>query len=313
MIVSPMPTLRQLQYLVALADTGGFRRAAETAHVSQPTLSSQIRALEQRLGVELVERGRTRVLLTPAGQETVARARVVLRDVRDIVDLAERSRSPFEGTTRLGVLPTIGPYLLPHVLPGLHHRHPALRLYIREAMRRELMPALTGGALDLAVLPLPVDDPEIEAERLFQEPLLLAVASDHPLADRNPVRRSDLAGAPVLALERGHQLHDAVRALAEDCGAELRSEFEGTSLDTLRQMVGMGVGIAFLPALYVRSETGGDPQVVIRDLVPPPPRRLIGIAWRRSAPRRAEYRALAEIVRKEARAAIDEIVVATTG
>lgn len=305
-----MPTLQQFRYLVALADTLHFRRAAERSHVSQPTLSGQLRELEERLGVQLVERGRrARVVLTPVGEEIAARARQVLRDVGDIVELAKYGREWLNGTIRLGVLPTLGPYVLPYVLPELHRGYPDLRLYVREGMPGALIGALEDGELDLLLFPLPVKEADLAVARLFREPLWIVAPADHPLAAKSFAEPADLEGATVLALEPGHRLHDQVRALCQDYGAVLSLDYEGTSLDALRLMVGMGMGLSFLPALYVRSETPKDHEVAARPLRARPPSRLIAMVWRRHSARAEEFQALAGLIRGMLRSRVPEITV----
>ncbi len=293
-----MPTLKQLRYLVAVAETLHFRRAAELSHVSQPTLSGQLRELEDRLGVQLVERSRSRVILTPLGREIADRAKTVLRDVQDVVELAKQGQSPLGGTIRVGVLQSLGPYFLPHILPELHRRYPDLKLYVREGLPAALLERLDDGKFDLLFFPLPVQGAELRSVRLFREPLWVVVPGEHRLAGREAIQRSDLEGETFLTLERGHRLHDQVRALCEQYGAMLSLDYEGTSLDTLRQMVAMGMGLSLLPALYVRSEVLHDRQVVAREMKSRAPYRMIGMVWRRHSARQEEYETLADQIRE---------------
>ena len=304
-----MPTLKQFRYLVALADVLHFRRAAELTHVSQPTLSGQLRELEEKLGVQLVERSRSRVVLTPVGKEVAARARKLLHDVEDIVELAKHGQHVLHSTLRLGVLPTLGPYLLPHILPELHQSYPKLKLYVREGVPRALLAGLEEGEFDVLLFPLPVKAADLQTARLFREPLLIAAPSDHALAAKDFAERADLKGETVLALEPGHRLHDQVRQFCDQHGAELSLDYEGTSLDTLRQMVGMGMGLSFLPALYVRSELPKDSQVVAREMRSRPPSRTIGLIWRRHSTRRDEYMTLAGMIRGILKARVPEVSV----
>lgn len=304
-----MPTLQQLRYLVAVAETLHFRRAAEMTHVTQPTLSGQLRELEDKLGVQLVERSRARVLLTPTGKAIAARARSVLRDVQEIVELAKHGQSMLGGTIRLGVLQSLGPYLLPHILPELHRSYPNLKLYVREGVPRALLRGLDEGNLDLLLFPLPVKGADLESARLFREPLWVVAPGDHPLAGREHAARSDLKGENVLTLEHGHRLHDQVRDLCDQFGANLSLDYEGTSLDTLRQMVGMGMGISFLPALYVRAEVVQDAQVVARQMRPRAPFRMIGMIWRRHSARQDEFHALAGLIRGVLKGRVAEVTV----
>ncbi len=292
-----VPTLKQLRYLVAVAETLHFRRAAEMSHVSQPTLSGQLRELEERLGVQLVERSRSKVILTPLGRQIAERAKTVLRDVQDVVELAKQGQAPLGGTIRVGVLQSLGPYFLPHILPELHGRYRDLKLYVREGMPTALLERLDQGNLDMLFFPLPVQGAELRSVRLFREPLWVVVPGEHRLAIRETIRRSDLEGETFLTLERGHRLHDQVRALCEQYGAKLSLDYEGTSLDTLRQMVAMGMGLSLLPALYVRSEVLHDRQVVAREVKSGVPHRMIGMVWRRHSGRQEEYETLAGQIR----------------
>ncbi|MCG8563307.1 MAG: hydrogen peroxide-inducible genes activator [Hyphomicrobiales bacterium] len=304
-----MPTLQQLRYLVAVAETLHFRRAAEKTHVTQPTLSGQLRELEEKLGVQLVERSRARVVLTPLGKEIAARGKTVLRDVQDIIELAKRGQSLLGGTIRVGVLQSLGPYLLPHILPELHQGYPDLKLYVREGLPRELLDGVDDGSLDLLFFPLPVKGADLQSARLFREPLLVAAPRDHHLAGKESAERADLKGETVLTLERGHRLHDQVRDLCDQYGAHLDFDYEGTSLDTLRQMVGMGMGLSFLPALYVRSEVSNDKQVVARHMRPRAPFRMIGMVWRKHSARQDEFFALAGLVRGILKSRVPDVTV----
>ena len=304
-----MPTLKQLRCLVALADARHFRRAAERCHVSQPTLSGQLRALETRLGVQLVERSRTRVVLTDIGKEMAARAQRILRETDELIALAQTSQGLLGGTLRLGVLHSLGPYLLPHILPELHESYPHLKLHVREGLPGTLLQDLEEGRLDLLIFPLPVKSAELQIARLFREQLLIAAARDHPLAAKAVVERADLKGETILALERGHRLHDQVQALCEDYGARLALDFEGTSLDTLRQMVAMGMGLAFLPALYVGSEIPKDSDVISRPLRARPPSRTMGLIWRRTSARADEFASLAGQIRDILKAGVPAVTV----
>lgn len=289
-----MPNLRQLEYLVALADTRHFRRAAERTNTTQPTLSEQLKALEQRLGAQLVERGRSRLILTPVGMQVVAIARRMLRDANEIQTLAASGGKDLSGLLRLGLPATIGPYLLPRVVPELHKRYPDLKLYVREELPQTLPRALEEGVYDVIITPLPVRGAELTSVQLFREPLHLTVASDHSLARRKTVGRVDLKGQDVLALGPGHQLHEAVLALCEEFGANVRLDYEGTSLDMLREMVVMGLGITFMPDLYVRSELLRDLNVRTFELQDRSVYRTIGMVWRKSSARQEMYAKFAE-------------------
>ena len=299
-----MPTLRQLSYLVALSETGHVGRAAERMGVTQPTLSAQIAELERKLGVSLAERGRGGAMLTQIGRETALRARDILRAVEELKDHAAGARTGLAGTLRLGVLPTIGPYLLPRVLPGLHARYPELRLYVREDFPAPLEQGLLDGRFDLLMISLPVAQGGIATAPLFREELMLAVPGDHPAGGKARMPRDGMKGEKVLALETGHRYHTQVRDLCEELGAELLPDYEGTSLDTLRQMTAMGAGLTFLPALYVHSEVGsrraeadGGADIAITRLGPRPPVRVVGLAWRRTAADQTGYAEMAALIR----------------
>lgn len=304
-----MPTLQQFRYLVAVADTLHFRRAAERCQVTQPTLSGQLRELEGKLGVQLVERSRSRVLLTPVGAEVAARARDLLRDVSDIVSLAKAGQHPLESTIRAGVVQSLGSYLLPLVIPDLHAAHPDLKLYVREGMASDLLARLDEGSLDVLFFPLPLQSADLVTARLFREPLIVVTATDHPLADREVVERADLRDETILTLEAGHRLHGEVRTICDAAGARLSLDYEGTSLDTIRQMVAMGLGISLLPALYVRSEVRPNALVTARPLAAPAPFRQIGMVWRRRAARADVYARLAGLLRTILRRTAPDVTV----
>lgn len=307
--MSRRPSLRQLEYLVALTETRHFRRAAERVGVSQPTLSAQIQALEGALGAKLVESSKARVLMTPVGSEVATRARALLREVEAIGELARHGQKLLAGAVRLGTLQTVGPYLLPHILPELHETYPELRLYVREAVPRTLLSGLEDGNYDMLLFPLPVRARELVEARLFREPLWIVASARHPLAAAKDVERSDLRGETVLALEEGHRLHDQVRDLCQEFGASMSMDYEGTSLDTLRQMVAMEMGLSFLPALYVRSEVAQDRQVVARQLRSRAPSRTIGMVWRRQAGRDEEFMAMAALIRRVLKQRVPEVLV----
>ncbi|HEX2841415.1 hydrogen peroxide-inducible genes activator [Hyphomicrobium sp.] len=289
-----MPTLRQLEYLVALAETKHFRRAAERVNTTQPTLSEQIKSLEERLCVQLVERSTARVLLTPIGNEVVEIARRMLKDAREIRNLAASDAKGLRGLLRLGLPPTIGPYLLQRAAPKLHRAYPALRLYVREDLPQVLPRLLEEGFHDVIICPMPIKGAEIESVVLFREPLLLTVGSDHPLAGKKSVALADIEGQDVLTLGPGHQLHDAAIELCKASGARLRYDFEGTSLDMLREMVVMGLGITFMPGLYARSELAQDKDVRLLEVRDRSLFRTLGMAWRKSASRTATFIELAD-------------------
>lgn len=293
-------TLRQLRYLVALDDTANFRRAAERCGVTQPSLSAQIHNIEGALGVQLVERGRGGAVMTPVGREVVARARAVIEDVQDIVDFSSGAQHGLVGTIRLGAKPTLGPYLLPHISSTLHRENPDLKLYVRESAPRDLEFELARGAHDVILAQLPVAGADLVTQRLFREPLYLALPADHALAGRAEVRSQNLAGLPVLSLNPQYHLHEQIAGLCQEFGATLLRDYEGTSLDALRTMVGMGMGVTFLPALYAHSEIGPQSEVIVRPIRDRAISRSIGLVWRKSAGRAAAYRQIAQLIRRVA-------------
>lgn len=289
-----MPSLRQLQYLLALSERRHFRRAAEACGVSQPTLSAQLRNLEERLGVQLVERSRATVLMTPVGRQVAAIARRMLNDADEIRQIAASQGQAMGGTIRMGLAPTIGPYLLPRIVADLHTAYPALKLYVREDMPAALPAALEQGRHDVLVVPLSAGRKDLETLPLFREPLYLVMSADHPLAARTTIGRRDLRGHAVLTLESGHQLHEQVERLCDEVQAQLLSDYEGTSLDTLREMVGMGMGMSFLPGLYVLSSLGQDPTIRVASVSGAPIYRTVGMVWRKSSARADDFRIIAD-------------------
>jgi LysR family hydrogen peroxide-inducible transcriptional activator len=292
-----MISLRQLQCLVALADTLHFRRAAERVGLSQPALSAQIAQLEDRLGVLLVERTRRSVLMNPVGRDVAARARAILRDVADLEESVRRAGEPLSGTLRMGVLRTLGPYLLPHILPVLRNRHPQLKLYLREEPGQRLLAELRQGELDLLlVAAVPADDDHLTVVPLFGEPLWAALPLDHPLVGPGPLSGGDLAGESLILLEEGDGMREPALDLCRQAGAAEHPDFRATSLDSLRQMVATGLGATLLPALYVRAEAAADDQIAVRPLHPGPPVRPIHLVWRRTTSRSDEFRLLARLI-----------------
>jgi LysR family hydrogen peroxide-inducible transcriptional activator len=291
------PSVRQVQYFLAIAETLSFNRAAKRLNVSQPTLTNQIVAFEEALGLQLFERSRAGTVLTAVGRDLLPNAMRVIEEFQGLLDQAESvSRGP-AGTYRLGVTPTLGPYLLPHILPALHQRYQALKLSVREDAPRDLEEGLAKGKYDLILTALPVDDNRLTITPLFREPLKLALPADHPLASRARIDRSDLAGESVLTIDEHHHFHQQIEQLCHRLGAQLRRDYEGTSLDTLRHMVVMGMGIAFLPALYVQSEIHRPSEFHITVLHGEVVERTHALAWRSSSPARQLFREIAEVIR----------------
>jgi len=291
--------LRDLRYLVAVAEHGHFGRAAEACYVSQPTLSTQLKKLERELGVELIERSPRRIVLTPAGEAIVERARVILRETDNIRDIARNAMDSESGSLRIGLFPTLAPYLLPHVVPKVRARFPNLELLLVEEKTEEVLQQLRDGKLDVGVLALPVHDDQLHEEFLFEEEFVLAVPTDHPLADTDgPSAVSVLAGESVLLLEDGHCLRDQALAVCQLSGAAERSGFRATSLETLRQMVAAGVGVTLLPELAVQSPVPTSEDIRLIRFSEPVPRRDIAMFWRRTSPYREFLPKLAEVFRE---------------
>ena len=290
--------LRALQYFIKLADLRHFSKAADACFVSQPTLSTQIKKLEEELGVQLVERSPKMIMLTPVGEEIAARARLVLRDIEQIRTVARRSSNPAEGVLRLGLFPTLAPYFLPHVVPGVRRRYPLLRLQLAEEKTEDLLRMLQQGQLDAALLALPVSHDGMEVETLFEEPFVLALPADHPLAERSEATLEDLEGAELLLLEEGHCLRDHALEVCKLADAHERVDFHATSMETLRQMVAADVGITLMPLLAVKPPIAVTDNVVFRRFAEPAPSRTIALVWRSSSALSAFLRELADSFKK---------------
>lgn len=293
-------TLKQLNCLLAVQETKHFRRAAERCGITQPSLSAQIQNLEEATGLKLVERSRSGVALTPHGREVAERARRIVDGADGIFDFAQTAQHGLVGTIRLGSKPTLGPYLLPHVVAALHRQHKELRLYVREAEPRNLEFELHRGVHDLILTQLPAENAEHVEAPLFQEPLYLALARDHALAKKAAISVADLKSLDILSLNPAFHLHDQVHTICEQYGAHLQRDYEGTSLDALRQMVGMGMGVTFLPALYVHSEISARSEVVVKKLKGRTITRPVGLIWRKSAGRASAYHRIADVIREVA-------------
>lgn len=301
-----LPTLRQLQYLKLLSEHGSFSRAAESAYVTQPTLSAGIQELEKILGAPVVDRARSGVILTAAGQEAVRRAEDILARAEDLVQAARGAGQPLAGRFRLGVIPTVAPYLLPRALPVLRDRFPKLKLFLREDLTQRLIAALKSGALDAALIALPYDMSGLDWAHVEDDELLAAAPANHPMAASTRVDPDSLRGDDLILLEDGHCLRD--HALAA-CGLEPPKKaggggvgddetFAATSLPTLVQMIGSGLGVSFLPAMAVQAGLADKTALTIRPLATEHPSREIVVAWRAGSSRGVEGRLLAETLRK---------------
>lgn len=288
-------SLRQLQYVVAVADTLGFRRAAELCGVSQPTLSAQIQHLEHVLGVKLFERDRSGVLLTAAGEEIVTRARRVLVETEDLLAVATRARDPFAGTFRVGVIPTIAPYFLPEVTQVLAKKYPDLRLVFREEKTEDTVRDLWAGTLDAGLVALEADLGTLQHAEVMRDPFVVAMPKGHPLAKKKRIAQADLDDQEVLLLEDGHCLRSQALALCAKAGAREMS-LRATSLATLVQMVAGSKAVTLLPELALSVENRRA-QLDIRPFVTPAPFRTIVLVWRPRSPFAEAFRQTAATLR----------------
>lgn len=292
------PSHRQLEYFIAVADAGHFGTAARNCHVSQPTLSTQLKLLETQLGVSLIERGMQQAQPTPAGRRLLPMARNILTALDDFAGIAQGTSENLGGLVRLGVAPTIGPYLMPRILPHLHTRYPLLEVYIREERPQQLETDLASGLLDCVLTPLPLAAETLAYSTVCEEKILLGIPSDNPAAQSDTITVTMLKGMRMLTLGRGHKLFDQVSRLCEASGAELREDYEGTSLDALRQMVSIGMGVSLFPSTYVLSEFDKELNVTLREIEGWPLHRTICLAWRRDSVRTDHFRTLAEEARQ---------------
>ncbi|MFA5957618.1 LysR substrate-binding domain-containing protein [Hyphomicrobium sp.] len=290
-------TLRELEYLVALAKYRHFGRAADACQVSQPTLSAQIKKLEDELGVALVERDSRGVILTSYGHETAARARRILLEIQQLKESVQQNQNPEAGTIRLGIFPTLGPYLLPHVVSPARKRFPDLELLLIEEKSSSLLSRLREGEIDAAILALPVNDSQLRTEFLFEERFFLAVPTSHPFARRTSIGIGELVDHDLMLLEDGHCLRDQALEVCGFSGASERSSFRATSLETLRQMVSADVGITLLPELATLNQGPLSSGVHLLSFSDSNPNRQIAMCWRKSSAREPFFLSLAELFR----------------
>lgn len=282
-------------------ETGSFRRAAERLGVSQPTLTAQLAAMEKTLETSVLERSRGGTIPSPMGRTILPHAYAVLRESHQISNLTrDAARSP-AGMHRLGVPYTLGPYLLPDVIPEIHKAFPSLRIFVKEDPPQQLERGLRDGIYDFILTPLPLDIQDCTTERLFSEPLYVISPPDHKLADKKGILPDDFSGENFLVIEERHRFFLHIQKLAEDLGFRLMRDFEGTSLDTLRQMIGTGLGLSFLPALYIRSEILPRKDVAILDLAFQLPQREIAMVWRSDSPQKHLYQQILRIIRDTCR------------
>lgn len=288
--------LKDLKYLVALADTGHFGKAAERTFVSQPTLSAQLKKLEEYLGVKLVERQPNNVQLTEVGKQVVVRARRMLGEGEEIIALARNNTDPFAGKLKMALIPTIGPYLLPRVMQKIRKAMPHLSLMLYEHQTEALLKRLRDGEIDLGIMALPTAPDGLDVRELYTEAFTVALPNGHPLAQKSTIKTQDLKGHTLLLLEDGHCLRDQALEVCSRVDIREPEDFRATSLETLRQMVVAGLGITLLPELAVESPFGSQRGLTIRQFTKPVPSRTVGAVWRKSSTRASAISAVCDVV-----------------
>jgi len=293
-----LPSLQQLRFLCALAEQCHFGRAAESCAVTQSTLSGGIKELEARLGVTLFERSHRHVMLTPLGKEIATRAQRLLVDAEELVGLARNAQEPLSGPLRFGVIPTVGPYVLPSLLQHLGTALPKLKLYVREAPTPVLLDKLAAGELDILLVAIPYELGDVEAMEIAEDPIVVAMPRNHPLGHRKAVGRDDLAREQLLLIEDGHCLRSHSLQACRIVDPIRNEVFQATSLRTLIQMVAAELGITLMPQIAVESELASTRNVVIRPLSPDKPFRTLVLAWRPTTSRGAEFRMLGNLIRE---------------
>lgn len=293
-----LPTLRQMQYFVALAETGSFSRAAAACHVTQSTLSDAIRQLEETIGVSLIDRSNRTLVLTAAGEEAERRMKALLVDARELVDAARSNQRALSDRIRLGVIPSIAPYFLPRALPELRRAYPDLRLHLREDLTRTLLDELRAGRLDICLIAFPVQTGGLATEIIAEDSLLLAVDGHHRLAGRRSVSREELADETLLLLEDGHCLRDHIRAVAPGFANLQNEDIRASSLTTLVHMVDNQLGITFLPRIAVEAGILSGTEIQLSELEGPAARRSLGLVWRKGSSRERDFRLLTDFLRQ---------------
>ncbi|MFL6578250.1 MAG: LysR substrate-binding domain-containing protein [Povalibacter sp.] len=286
-----------MRYFVALADTRHFGKAAERSFVSQPTLSAQIKKLENYLGVQLIERQPRKVTLTETGQKILPLARRILQESEEIVSLARHEHDPLSGKLKVALIPTIGPYLLPLVTRKLRKQLPALKLMLYEYQTEPLLERLREGEIELGILALPVPYDGLETRELYQEAFTVAVPHQHALAKKQSVKLDDLTGENLLLLEDGHCLRDQALDVCSKIDVKENEDYRATSLETLRQMVAAGLGITLLPELATRGPFGSGHGLAVKSFARPIPTRTVGAVWRKSSARSDAINAICEVIR----------------
>jgi LysR family hydrogen peroxide-inducible transcriptional activator len=295
-----MITLRQLRYFHALAASGHFGRAADASGISQPALSMQLRELEKTLGGALVERGPDGASLTELGRDVEQRATHVLAAVRDLEDLARARSGPLAGPLRLGIIPSVAPFLLPRLLTRAAQEHPALQLIVRETITAQLVEELADGSLDAIVASLPLDAGDFEEVPAFDDTFLLAAPAGSPHARRSPALTETIAAEELLLLEDGHCLRDQALAVCHRIDPRRLRSFGATSIATVLQLVAAGQGITLLPQMAADAGISADPRLALVRFAAPEPHRTVGLAWRKASPRRAHFLGLLDLLRPSA-------------
>lgn len=284
--------LRDLHYLIAVADLRSFGQAAERCFISQPTLSTQIKKLEDELGIQIFERTNKKVLPTELGEQIIASARRILKEQANIKELAATAQDPLSGNLRLGAFPTLASYLFPPLVPLIKQALPRIRLILVEEKTEPLLHQLRSGQMDCALLAMPIYEDFLNSQRLFDDEFLLAVHGGHPLIDKAPVAADDLRGEHLLLLDEGHCLRGHALQVCQTAGADQEQDVRATSLETLRQMVRAGTGITLVPRIAARAEAG----VCYLPFQPPAPHRTIGLVWRKTSARGALIRQLSQLI-----------------
>ena len=302
-------SLKQLRYYLVAAKHKSLRQAAKELRISQPALSAQLKSLEDVLGGELFERTRGGVTLTPLGRELITETTVAVNAAESIVDAANFATKGPTGTFRLGVSPSLGPYSLPWILPAVRHEFTEVKFFVREEVPSALVDGLVSGNYDLIFSPLPIDDSAITVMPLFREPLFLVVNANHPLAKFEYIKASQLSGLDILAIEEHHHFFKLVENLCQRFHAHLLRDYEGSSLDAIRQMVYMEMGGAFLPALYIRSEIRDRDELHVLSIEDESIYRVHALAWRNTSPLRGFYRSLGEFFQQEIKKQFDQTVI----
>ena len=296
--MSRQPTLKQLKYLCAVADRQHFGHAAKSCYVSQSTLSAGIQELEETLGVSLVERNNRNVLLTSLGQDVVDRGREILVEIEDLISMCESSGAPFSGKLRLGVIPTIAPFLLPRMLHALRETHPDFKLFIREDQSQPLVDSLHAGELDVLLLALPFPADNVDNMTLSVDPFVLACPLDHALSAKSPLHSSDLQGESLLLLEDGHCLREHALEACKLRDNQISVPYQATSLTTIVQMVANGIGITLLPKMAVDADITAGTELAVIPFGEVGVSREIGLMWRKKTPRQTEFRLLGEFIQQ---------------